>query len=266
MKPAEDELDARIQRLLADPEYTGHPLREALDALWQRSHNQMARIERITYISDAYQAMARERELTINERFERQLKRIGKVARISDRYQEMMRDLNEALREASHRDPLTGLYNRRMVMERLREETAMVAAGGDPYAIAMIDVDHFKSVNDRFGHEVGDRVLVEMAQALVSRLKGDELCARWGGEEFVLILPATSLEEARRVLQAVQEHVRQVPLVVAEQELWLTLSIGVAQYQPGENFSAAIDRADQALYRAKQMGRDRVYADDGAVR
>lgn len=265
MKADEEELDARIQRLLADPAYLDHPLREALDALWQRSHSQMARIERITYISDAYQAMARERELSINERFERQLKRIGKVARISDRYQEMMRDLNEALREASHRDPLTGLYNRRMVMERLREETAMVVAGGSPYAIAMIDVDHFKRVNDQFGHEVGDRVLVEMAQALASRLQGDELCARWGGEEFMLILPNTGIERARQVVENLQVHVRQVPLVIAEQQLWLTVSVGVALYQPGENFSAAIDRADRALYRAKQLGRDRVYADDGAA-
>ncbi len=264
MRPNEDELDTRIQRLLADPEYGEHPLREALEALWQRSHNQMARIERITYISDAYQAMARERELSINERFERQLKRIGKVARISDRYQEMMRDLNEALREASHRDPLTGLYNRRMVMERLREETAMVAAGGATYAIAMIDVDHFKSVNDRYGHEVGDRVLVEMAQALAARLKGDELCARWGGEEFVLILPGMTLREASALAEGVQQHLRSVPLVVADQELWLTISIGVSQYMAGENFSAAIDRADRALYRAKQLGRDRVHADDGS--
>ncbi|MEI2415220.1 biofilm regulation diguanylate cyclase SiaD [Orrella sp. JC864] len=265
MKSDEDELDARIQRLLADPQYQGHPLREALDGLWQRSHQQMARIERITYISDAYQAMARERELSINERFERQLKRIGKVARISDRYQEMMRDLNEALREASHRDPLTGLYNRRMVMERLREETAMVAAGGSAYAIAMIDVDHFKSVNDRYGHEAGDRVLVEIAQALAARLKGDELCARWGGEEFVLILPATTLEDARTLAENLRSHLRTVPLPIADQSLWLTISVGVAHYEPGENFSAAIDRADRALYRAKQLGRDRVEIDDGAL-
>lgn len=208
MKTHGEDLEARIQRLLADPAHEGHPLRAALSDLWEQSQSQMARIERITYISDAYQAMAREREMSINERFERQMKRIGKVARISDRYQEMMRDLNEALREASHRDPLTGLYNRRMVMERLRDETAMVAAGGESYCIAVIDVDHFKSVNDQYGHEVGDRVLVEMAHTLASNIEGDALCARWGGEEFVLILPQSSLDEAQQAAAQVQEGLR----------------------------------------------------------
>lgn len=265
MKTHGEDLEARIQRLLADPAHEGHPLRAALSDLWEQSQSQMARIERITYISDAYQAMAREREMSINERFERQMKRIGKVARISDRYQEMMRDLNEALREASHRDPLTGLYNRRMVMERLRDETAMVAAGGESYCIAVIDVDHFKSVNDQYGHEVGDRVLVEMAHTLASNIEGDALCARWGGEEFVLILPQSSLDEAQQAAAQVQEGLRLAPLTVAGHTLSLTVSIGVARYQPGENFSAAIDRADRALYRAKQLGRNRIYADDGVT-
>ena len=111
MKPGNAELDERIGRLLADPAYAGHPLREALQDLWRHTAEQMARIERVTHLSDAYQTMAHQREMGLCEQFDRQLRRLARIARISDHYQSMMRDLNAALEETSSRDPLTGLLN-----------------------------------------------------------------------------------------------------------------------------------------------------------
>lgn len=105
MKAGNADLDQRIAELLADPAHAGHPLREALEALWRHTADQMARIERVTQLSDAYQTMAHEREIGLCDRFDRQLRRLTRIARISDHYQSMMRDLNAALEETSSRDP-----------------------------------------------------------------------------------------------------------------------------------------------------------------
>ncbi|EWM47187.1 diguanylate cyclase domain protein [Bordetella holmesii 35009] len=160
---AKSDLDRQIADLLADPAYEGHPLRVALEALWKQANEHMVRIERVTQISDAYQSMALQREQGLYERFDRQLQRLARIARISDHYQSMMRDLNHTLEETSRRDPLTGLFNRRALMDIIRTAVERSDASGRTFVIAMLDVDHFKSVNDRFGHETGDRVLVELA-------------------------------------------------------------------------------------------------------
>lgn len=192
----ERELDAWIDGLLADPQFHGHPLHQALARLRQQSLEQLVRLERIARISDGFQSMAREQNLSLSERYHKQLRRLEKVARISDRYQQMMRDLNLALKEASIRDPLTGLPNRRMLLERLREENERSQRHGQSYVLAMLDVDFFKQVNDTWGHDSGDRVLVEIARAMESELREYDLCGRWGGEEFLLLLPQTRLQDA----------------------------------------------------------------------
>lgn len=131
----ERELDAWIDGLLADPQFHGHPLHQALARLRQQSLEQLVRLERIARISDGFQSMAREQNLSLSERYHKQLRRLEKVARISDRYQQMMRDLNLALKEASIRDPLTGLPNRRMLLERLREENERSQRHGQSYVL-----------------------------------------------------------------------------------------------------------------------------------
>ena len=173
----ERELDAWIDGLLADPQFHGHPLHQALARLRQQSLEQLVRLERIARISDGFQSMAREQNLSLSERYHKQLRRLEKVARISDRYQQMMRDLNLALKEASIRDPLTGLPNRRMLLERLREENERSQRHGQSYVLAMLDVDFFKQVNDTWGHDSGDRVLVEIARAMESELREYDLFA-----------------------------------------------------------------------------------------
>jgi len=258
MKPGAAELDRRIVALLADPAYTGHPLREALESLWQHTAEQMARIERVTQLSDAYQTMAHERELGLYDKFDRQLRRLTRIARISDHYQSMMRDLNVALEETSNRDPLTSLLNRRALMEMIKQEVGRVARSGESFVVAMLDVDHFKAVNDRFGHEAGDRALVELAGVLVKSLREYDLCGRWGGEEFLVLLPNTRPEAAQGVMDRLVGAVRGLAVEAGDEVLRLTVSIGMAHHQLGETFSETLSRADQALYLAKQDGRDRV--------
>lgn len=258
MKPAAAELDERIAALLADPAYAGHPLRDALEALWRHTGEQMARIQRVTQLSDAYQSMAHERELGLCDQFDRQLRRLTRIARISDHYQNMMRDLNRALEETSSRDPLTGLLNRRALMEMIKQEVQRAARTGDSFVVAMLDVDHFKAVNDRFGHETGDRALVELAVVLGESLREYDLCGRWGGEEFLVLLPQTQPEEAQAVMDRLVGEVRAMAMAAGDEVLRLTVSIGMAYHQLGETFSETLSRADQALYLAKQDGRDRV--------
>ncbi|MGE8601931.1 biofilm regulation diguanylate cyclase SiaD [Bordetella trematum] len=254
-KPA---LDQRIEALLADPAYAGHPLREALDELWRQTQEQMARIERVTQISDAYQSMALKREQGLYERFDRQLRRLSRIARISDHYQSMMRDLNHTLEETARRDPLTGLFNRRALMEMIRRQVQRSARTGQGFVVAMLDVDHFKSVNDRYGHDTGDRVLVELANVLLQSIRATDQCGRWGGEEFLLLLPDTSLTAAQPALDRVVEGVRALSVGVGDETLRLTVSVGMADHRLGETFSETLSRADQALYLAKHDGRDRV--------
>jgi len=259
MKPGAAELDRRIAELLADPTHAGHPLRDALEALWRHTADQMARIERVTQLSDAYQSMAHERELGLCDQFDRQLRRLTRIARISDHYQNMMRDLNTALAETSSRDPLTGLLNRRALMDMIKKEVERAARSGESFVVAMLDVDHFKAVNGRYGHETGDRALVELAGVLGESLREYDMCGRWGGEEFLVMLPNTQPEAAQGVMDRLVGAVRGLVVAAGENDvLRLTVSIGMAHHQLGETFSETLSRADQALYLAKQDGRDRV--------
>ncbi len=247
----ERELDAWIDGLLADPQFHGHPLHQALARLRQQSLEQLVRLERIARISDGFQSMAREQNLSLSERYHKQLRRLEKVARISDRYQQMMRDLNLALKEASIRDPLTGLPNRRMLLERLREENERSQRHGQSYVLAMLDVDFFKQVNDTWGHDSGDRVLVEIARAMESELREYDLCGRWGGEEFLLLLPQTRLQDAGPVLERVRDSVRTLAVRVGTEALSVTASVGVTEHRIGETYSQTVNRADAALLDAK---------------
>lgn len=180
MKGNKEDLEAQIPRLLEQTELQQSPLYAPLNELWSAHQDLARRIDRISHISDGFQSMARQREQSLTERLNKQLRQLEKVARISDRYQNMMRDLNEALREASTHDALTGLGNRRLLVDRLKKEAERFIRYQRPFSIAMLDVDHFKSINDRYGHEVGDGALIELARVLDAEIRDSDLCGRWG--------------------------------------------------------------------------------------
>ena len=168
--------------------------------------------------------------------------------------------LREALREQSIRDPITGLYNRRYMEEALKQQLSRVTRLMQLLGIIMIDIDHFKLFNDTHGHAAGDALLRELGQFLQHNIRGEDIACRYGGEEFILIMPDASLEVAKKRAEYLRQEARQLQLQDTGQSYdRITLSIGVAIYpQHGRSIETVLRAADQALYRAKREGRDRV--------
>lgn len=162
----------------------------------------------------------------------------------------------DAARRAAETDPLTGLFNRRYGMKRL--EAAVLAAfrTGAPLSIALIDLDYFKAINDRYGHQHGDRVLCHFATCGRNQLRGQDIFARIGGEEFMALMPGTSAGEAAQAIERLRRHIA-APEEREAAACRYTLSAGIAEYC-GEAAEAFFANADRALYQAKHLGRDRI--------
>ena len=172
--------------------------------------------------------------------------------------------LGSSLRDASlaaARDPLTGLYNRRHLDLFGRPLAAVVREQGEAVTICVVDVDHFKKINDGHGHAVGDVVLRAVARLLGTRLRDGDCLARYGGEEFVIVLRRCDVNRGRRVAEALRHNIAGTEIECEAGVLPVTVSVGVAQWGAGEELEHVIRRADQALYGAKRSGRDRVEVD-----
>lgn len=168
-------------------------------------------------------------------------------------------ELQNALRFQAMHDELTGALNRKAVMSRLEQELARGARQPAPVAVAMIDVDHFKKVNDTFGHLVGDQVLKSVVKRISSLLRPYDVIGRYGGEEFLLVLPGCSLRQAKVVAERLRGEMDTVPVELPTASLRVTISIGVAATQAGrspEEPEALIQLADEAVYHAKEAGRN----------
>ena len=157
------------------------------------------------------------------------------------------------LQAESRTDPLTGLANRRTLYERIEIEMEHALRSDSPLTVAMVDLDHFKKYNDRFGHVAGDTLLRAVAALMVSNIRGQDLVVRYGGEEFCLVLPDTDILGGHHLLDKLREGGRD-----ATTDVGITLSAGLTSWDGIEDITALIERADQALYRAKESGRDRV--------
>lgn len=256
-KVEQRDLEKRIGQLLSAPEHLDHPLREALEELWEAYCARLARIERITQLSDAYQRMAQQDRLSLSERFDKEIRQLEKIVRISDRYQEMMQRLNAALVKAATHDSLTGLANRNLIIERLTQESNRASRHNHSFVLGMLDIDYFKQFNDTRGHEFGDRLLVAVAHAMKATLREYDLCGRWGGDEFILVFPETALSEAGRVVERLQFQLSQISVDAVEDGIAISVSIGMTEYRSGEDFARTINRADMALLEAKRQGRGR---------
>lgn len=172
--------------------------------------------------------------------------------------------LTQGLRTAAITDQLTGLYNRRFFKEMIDVEAERAERRRLPLSLVLIDLDHFKDINDTYGHSVGDAVLADVAQRLRREVRGSDLLCRYGGEEFVCLLPGTPAPAAFELAERLRQTLRSTPATVAgvPESIMLTASLGVATAVGGErgrlDTDALIDEADQAVYRAKALGRDRV--------
>lgn len=154
-------------------------------------------------------------------------------------------------------DPLTELANRRSTERTLAMTIAAAEGGGGPFAVAVLDVDHFKRVNDSYGHDAGDRVLQVVAALIREELRPGDHAGRWGGEEFLVVLPATSLEDAARVVERIRRSVERTEIVWEGHAVRVTLSAGVSAYpETTPSGAGAVPSADAALYRAKRAGRN----------
>lgn len=168
------------------------------------------------------------------------------------------RDKLEQQRHKALLDPLTGLPNRAAWNERLALEHGRLQQTGTGLLLAILDLDHFKSINDTYGHQAGDKVLKIIANVLRKGLRGDDFIARFGGEEFALLMPGSDLSGGSRLLERLRAAVEQCPFHFKGERVTVTMSAGVAVFKSGENASQVLKRADQALYRAKETGRNQI--------
>ena len=182
------------------------------------------------------------------------------VARVNEMEQEAQsfRDSIEEQRQKALVDPLTGLPNRAAWNERAALEVARWQRYGGELQLAVLDVDLFKRINDNYGHLAGDRVLKIIAQELAKRLRKTDFIARFGGEEFVVLLPATPLEGAEQLLETLRAAIEACPFHFKGERLVITLSGGLTGFASGDSLEQAFERADQALYQAKGSGRNRI--------
>lgn len=175
--------------------------------------------------------------------------------------------LQESLRLQAIRDPLTGIYNRRYMQEALDREIKRVGRTGQSLSLIMMDIDHFKSVNDTYGHPAGDTLLRKLAEVVQGQIRAEDVACRYGGEEFAIILPNSSLDSARRCAERIREELRGLTVEHRGQALGrITLSLGVAGFpEHGPTAEALVQAADTALYQAKRGGRDQVVMSDVAT-
>jgi diguanylate cyclase (GGDEF)-like protein len=184
---------------------------------------------------------------------------VGASQLFVNRLQRKMDEASEAISEMAVTDELTDLPNRRATLERLAEEFSRAKRTLEPLSVIIVDIDHFKGINDRHGHAVGDAVLREVADRMRESIREYDVAGRIGGEEFLIISPATGLEAATGVADRVIEELRAEPVNVGDLVLNVTSSAGVGTIRSSdERGDVLLARADDALYVAKEAGRDRV--------
>jgi diguanylate cyclase len=165
------------------------------------------------------------------------------------------------LAELAARDELTGLFNRRHMSELLAQHRAACQRSGEGFAVALVDLDHFKRINDSHGHAVGDSVLRAFAEQAGAAMRGTDTVGRWGGEEFLVIYPRSTAQEAAQGADRLRERVAAAVVTTpGGQPLTFTVSIGLTEHLPPESVEALVERADRAMYQAKSQGRNRVVA------
>lgn len=168
-------------------------------------------------------------------------------------------EIQREYRNRAETDSLTGLHNRHWFEEVFPKQLELCERIGQHASLLMLDIDRFKGVNDEFGHQGGDEALRHIGRLLLRNLRGTDLCARYGGEEMIVLMPATEIAQARVTAERLRESIAASPLMLPDgRQLRLTISGGLARWQPGMVLSGLINTADRALYQAKQGGRNQI--------
>jgi diguanylate cyclase len=203
---------------------------------------------------DQHRQQRDEREQEVAARLQSLAERVAHMEQEAQGFREHL----EEQRQKALIDPLTGLPNRAAWSERLEHEIGQWQQHGNTLLLAMLDLDHFKRINDNYGHLAGDKVLKIIASVLRKRLRGTDFIARFGGEEFVLLMPSTVPANGKKLLETLRAAIEACPFHFRGEPVTVTLSIGLAAFRAGEHSDLVLKRADQALYRAKHAGRNRV--------
>ncbi|VVN91610.1 hypothetical protein PS726_01917 [Pseudomonas fluorescens] len=239
-------------------------IREQVDGL-QSSMQEAADLEDLKHVlenhlegllgtMDQHQKQRDEREQEVAVRLHSLAERVAHMEQEAQGYREHL----EEQRQKALVDPLTGLPNRAAWSERLDHEVTQWQQHGNTLLLAMLDLDHFKRINDNYGHLAGDKVLKIIASVLRKRLRGTDFIARFGGEEFVLLMPSTVPAAGLKLLESLRASIEACPFHFKGEPVTITVSIGMTAFRPGEHGDQVLKRADQALYRAKNAGRNRV--------
>jgi two-component system cell cycle response regulator len=224
----------------------------------------------ILAITDAenHTRLVRGLEIGVNDYLFRPIDKHELLARVrtqirKKRYTERLRDNVQMSIEMAITDALTGLYNRRYMETHVGTLVEQAAARGKPLTVLVLDIDYFKSINDGHGHDAGDDVLREFALRIRKSIRGIDLACRYGGEEFVVVMPETDLAVATMVAERLRRRIASEPFAIQKgaRSIEVTISIGIAALGSGDNAASVLKRADQALYRAKRDGRNRVVPD-----
>jgi two-component system, sensor histidine kinase LadS len=168
------------------------------------------------------------------------------------------RDARDQAEQVARLDELTHLYNRRAFMELAIPYTDAAERHSRPLSLVMMDIDHFKSVNDRYGHKTGDLALVAIAELLKKHSRTSDIVARWGGEEFILLLPETDAQQAYNHAERLRLAIAEISIPIGEESISLTSSFGIAEHTAALSLDRMIDEADTQLYEAKRSGRNKV--------
>lgn len=173
---------------------------------------------------------------------------------------ETVRRLSEQFEQQALHDPLTRLPNRRGIQQHLNFELARIKRNGRPFSVVLADIDHFKTINDNFGHDNGDNVLIRIGKMFSQRLRKQDQVARWGGEEFLFVLSETPEDNAVILAEKIRETLKQHPIMLDGERIAVSASFGVCEVNADVELDRALSLADKALYRAKELGRNRVCA------
>ena len=251
-RDAARELDTQIREQVDGLQSS---VQEAAD-LDSLKHVLESHLEGLLGTMDQHQQQRDQREQEVAARLKGLAERVANMEQEAQGYREHL----EVQRQKALLDPLTGLPNRAAWSERLDHEVNAWHQSGNSLSLAMLDLDHFKRINDGYGHLAGDKVLKIIANVLRKRLRPTDFIARFGGEEFVLLMPDSSLADALAVGEVLRAAIEACPFHFKGEPVTVTVSMGVAQFLPGERSDLALKRADAALYRAKAAGRNQVQA------
>lgn len=178
----------------------------------------------------------------------------------------ILEDLRYEMEIVSRTDYLTGIFNRRAMIERLNAEISRFNRTGEIFSILLIDIDHFKQINDMYGHTTGDLVIRTLCQLMQDQLREHDIVSRWGGEEFLILLPNTVNEQGHYVAELLRKNIEARELSINEDtKLNLTVSIGVSSSEHASDALVLVDQADERLYRAKRAGRNQVISADATA-